>query len=286
MKVATMDHGDLMRASEFIAKMNSLPERHIGYLGTSKNDIYHSLEEMNGDSESAAFIVRKDGDITGFLGLDADLNKGTAELWGPFVQESELEKLLWEKALKQFSGNLHIYFLFADTANQAAAEFALSNGFNLQSAQTCMELKEHPSNDLREVSLLSPQQHSDFINLHDTVFPNTYYSGEEIIGRMNDDHKVYTSVDADGLNGYIYAEYNQEEKEGSIEFIGVNCSKRKKGIGRKLLDMAVNDLLVNEGAANIKLCVGTTNEEALSLYKKAGFKIERALNFYKLNIRE
>lgn len=103
---------------------------------------------------------------------------------------------------------------------------------------------------------------------------------------MDDDHKVYISGDADGLNGYLYAEYNREEKEGSIEFIGVNFSKRKKEIGRKLLDMAVHDLFVNDGAETIKLCVGTTNGKALSLYKKAGFKVKRALSFYKLNIWE
>ncbi|MDF2040159.1 GNAT family N-acetyltransferase [Cytobacillus oceanisediminis] len=286
MKADILDHANLMQASEFIAGMNSLPQCHIGYLGTSKNDIFHSLEEMNNDSESAAFIVWKDGAIAGFLGVDADLNKGTAELWGPFVQRYEFMRLLWEKALHYFEGNLHSYFLFADTANLTAAEFAARNGFKLQSAQTCMELKGNPSNDLRDVSLLPPHCHSEFIHLHDTVFPHTYYTGKEIIGRMNDDHKVYSSGEADGLNGYLYAEYNREEKEGSIEFIGVDPNKRMKGIGRNLLEMAIHDLFMNSGAKSIKLCVETTNEKALSIYKKAGFKVERSLNFYKLDIRE
>ncbi|WP_436376404.1 GNAT family N-acetyltransferase [Cytobacillus sp. BC1816] len=286
MKAGNLNHANLVQASEFIARLNSLPQCHIGYLGTSQDDILHSLEEMNSDAESAAFIVWEDGAIAGFLGVDADLNKGTAELWGPFVQENEIMRLLWEKALHYFEGNLHSYFLFADTANHTAAEFASRNGFKLQSAHTFMELKGYPSIDLIDVSLLPPRCHSEFIHLHDTVFPHTYYSGKEIIGRVNDDHKVYASGDADGLNGYLYAEYNREEKEGSIEFIGVNSSKRNKGIGRKLLDMAVHDLFVNAGAASIKLCVGTTNEKALFLYKKAGFKVERALSFYKLNIWE
>ncbi|MCS0790103.1 GNAT family N-acetyltransferase [Cytobacillus firmus] len=211
MKAGILDHANLVQASEFIAGINSLPQCHIGYLGTSQNDILHSLEEMNSDAESAAFIVCEDGAIAGFLGVDADLNKGTAELWGPFVQEFEFMRLLWEKALHYFEGNLHSYFLFADTANHTAAEFASRNGFKLQSAQTYMELKGNPSNDLRDVSLLPPHCHSEFIHLHDTLFPHTYYSGKEIIGRVNDDHKVYTSSDADGLNGYLYAEYNRDE---------------------------------------------------------------------------
>ncbi|MBY0156038.1 GNAT family N-acetyltransferase [Cytobacillus firmus] len=286
MKAGIWDHANLVQASEFIAGMNSLRQCHIGYLGTSQNDILHSLEELNSDAESAAFIVWKDGAIAGFLGVDADLNKGTAELWGPFVQEFEFMRLLWEKALHYFEGNLHSYFLFADTTNHTAAEFALSNGFKPQSAQTYMELKGNPNNELRDISLLPPHSHSEFIHLHDTLFPHTYYSGKEIIGRLSDEHKVYTSGDADGLNGYLYAEYNRDEKEGSIEFIGVKFCKRKKGIGRKLLDMAVHDLFVNAGAASIKLCVGTTNQKALSLYKKAGFKVERSLSFYKLYIWE
>ncbi|MEH6988493.1 GNAT family N-acetyltransferase [Cytobacillus firmus] len=286
MKAEILDHANLMQAAEFIAEMNTLPESHIGYLGTSQNEIFQSLEEMNRDAESAAFIIREGEALAGFLGADADLDKGTAELWGPFVQENELMGLLWEKALHYFEGKMHTYLLFSETSNQAAAEFASKNGFRLQSAQTYMELKAHSCNGLRKVSLLPIQRHGEFIHLHDTVFPHTYYSGKEIIERMNADHKVYTFDDADGLNGYLYTEYNREEKEGSIEFIGVNPSKRKKGIGRKLLEMAIHDLFMNSGAKSIKLCVGTANEKALSIYKKAGFTVERSLNFYKLDIRE
>ncbi|PAE26508.1 GNAT family N-acetyltransferase [Bacillus sp. 7894-2] len=286
MKAEILEHSNLMQAAEFIAEMNALPECHIGYLGTSQNDIFQSLEEMNHDPESAAFIVREGNALAGYLGIDSDLNKGTAELWGPFVQKNEFMRLLWEKALHYFEGNLHTYYLFADTYNHTAAGFASKNGFRLQSAQTYMELKEHSCNGLRKVSLLPFHRHGEFIHLHDTVFPHTYYSGKEIIEKINADHKVYTSDDADGLNGYLYAEYNREEKEGSIEFIGVDPCKRKKGIGKSLLEMAVHDLFVNSGAKSIKLCVGTTNEKALSIYKKAGFKVERSLNFYKLDIRE
>lgn len=286
MKVEVLDHANLMQAAEFIAEMNILPECHIGYLGTSQNDILQSLEEMNRDAESAAFIVREGDALAGFLGADADLNKGTAELWGPFGQENELMRLLWEKALHYFEGKLHTYFLFTDTANHDAAGFASKNGFRLQSAQTYMELKEHSCNGLGKVSLLPFHRHGEFIHLHDAVFPHTYYSGKEIIKKINADHKVYTSDDADGLNGYLYAEYNRGEKEGSIEFIGVDPSKRKKGIGQNLLEMAVHDFFVNSGAKSIKLCAGTTNEKALSIYKKAGFTVQRSLNFYKLDIRE
>ncbi|WP_264739170.1 GNAT family N-acetyltransferase [Cytobacillus firmus] len=203
MQAEILNHANLMQASEFIAEMNALPACHIGYLGTSPNDIYQSLEEMNRDAESAAFIIREGDDLAGFLGADADLNKGTAELWGPFVQENELMRLLWEKALQYFEGKLHAYFLFADASNHTASEFASENGFMLQSAQTCMELKDNSSNGLRKVSLLPIHYHSEFIHLNDTVFPHTYYSGKEIIERMNDDHKVYTSLDEDGFNGYL-----------------------------------------------------------------------------------
>lgn len=62
--------------------------------------------------------------------------------------------------------------------------------------------------------------------MHDNVFPNTYYSGKEIIERMSSNQKVYTSGEDSGLKGYLNAEYNLEEQEGSIEFIGVNEKDR------------------------------------------------------------
>src|SRR5690606_16816149 len=99
----------------------------------------------------------------------------------------------WEKALHYFEGQLHTYFLFADTSNHAAAKFALKNGFLLRSAQTYMELKKNSGFGFKNVSLLPVHLHSDFIHLHDTLFPRAYYSGKEIIERINDDHKVYTS---------------------------------------------------------------------------------------------
>ncbi|WP_264739171.1 GNAT family N-acetyltransferase [Cytobacillus firmus] len=50
-------------------------------------------------------------------------------------------------------------------------------------------------------------------------------------------------------------------------------SKRKKGIGRNLLEMAVHDLFMNSGARSIKLCAGTANEKACLFIKKQGLKL-------------
>ncbi|MBT2689581.1 GNAT family N-acetyltransferase [Bacillus sp. ISL-47] len=275
-----MQSEDLMDAAEFLTKKNSLPDYHIGYLGTTRNDIFNDLQELDLDPESAAFLLWENEDITGFLGMDADQEKGTAELWGPFIKEIEHGELLWNKAISNFKGKLHTCYLFADIANLAVSKFAEKIGFTLQSSQTYMELKEKQNQALKEINLIAPDQYSDFKNLHDTIFPNTYYSGKEIIEKINDKQKLYTAADEHGLKGYLYAEYNPEGKEGSLEFVGVKETCRHAGIGRQLLDMAVSDLFFHHGALVIKLCAGTTNEKALSLYKKAGFKVERALNFY------
>lgn len=240
---------------------------------------------MNSDNESGAFVIFKDVAIAGFLGVDADLNKRNAELWGPFILDSELMGHLWEKALHYFEGQPHTYFLFADTSNHLYDQVCFKKWIPSAIGSNIHGTEKNSGFGFKNVSLLPVHLHSDFIHLHDTLFPRAYYSGKEIIERINDDHKVYTSEDENGLDGYLYAEYNRQEKEGSIEFIGVDPDKRMKGIGRNLLEMAVHDLFVNSVANSIKLCVETANEKALSIYKKAGFKVERSLNFFKLDIR-
>jgi hypothetical protein len=100
------------------------------------------------------------------------------------------------------------------------------------------------------------KQYREFISLHDTVFPNTYYSGKEIIERMSSNQKVYTSGEGSGLKGYLNAEYNLEEQEGSIEFIGVDEKDRYAEMEGNCW-IWLSQTFFNHGAVVINLCSGT-----------------------------
>jgi ribosomal protein S18 acetylase RimI-like enzyme len=69
----------------------------------------------------------------------------------------------------------------------------------------------------------------------------------------------------DPVEAYILTRFD----EGLVDVLrlGVRTSAQGKGVGRKLLEVAL------EGAEDVILTVQKTNERAIRLYEKAGFKI-------------
>jgi ribosomal-protein-alanine N-acetyltransferase len=61
---------------------------------------------------------------------------------------------------------------------------------------------------------------------------------------------------------------------GRVEDLFVEKKYRDRGIGRRLLSCA-EDCLRSRGAGKLKLTVTETNEKAISLYRKMGYKVTR-----------
>ena len=53
-----------------------------------------------------------------------------------------------------------------------------------------------------------PQVFEQFISLHNHIFPNTYYKGNEIIEHLSDTNKLFVSMKNGKLEGYVYVEVN------------------------------------------------------------------------------
>lgn len=73
---------------------------------------------------------------------------------------------------------------------------------------------------------------------------------------------------------------NQEDGVGSIFGFGIVPEHRGKGYGEELLHLIVNRLRQG-GKTEIILDVNSENENALELYKKFGFEIESAYDYYR-----
>ena len=73
-----------------------------------------------------------------------------------------------------------------------------------------------------------PQVFEQFIALHNHVFSNTYYDGNEIIERLSNTNKLFVSMKNDKLEGYVYVEVNPEFQEANIEFIATAENSRRK----------------------------------------------------------
>jgi ribosomal protein S18 acetylase RimI-like enzyme len=277
---------DVKAIASFIAKINSKEESHIGYCGIDIEEIENSLvEDITDIPFNESFIISiENGEIIGVLGFDTDLESNSAEIWGPFLKEDkwDIESEIWSKMIEILPKKIELISMFINKKNKNCLKLADRLHFDKRSEEIILSFERTSVHNLRDTPIieLTTAYYEDMRLLHDRVFPNTYYSGNQIIERLNDHRKVFMDIKNNSLAGYIYVEINPVFGEGSIEFFAVDQSQRGKGIGSKLLTMALKWLFTFDSINSITLCVNSENEKALNLYKIIGFKKKCQLCYF------
>lgn len=275
----------------FIARLNREKQHHVGFCGDQEGEIAGTLSEEFSDLElDTSFVVASENErIIGALGFDVDLERGVAEVWGPFIDKDskwdEIAHQLWEAGMKQPGGKVSTFYCFYNEENKRALQFAadvqaefLHKHMVLKCSRSAFSYA--PAHTLQEIT---QDYVNAFIGLHDASFPNTYYSGEEIISRLQDDQRIFIAVDhQQSLLGYVYVEADRDAQEGNIEFIAVSPHAQGQGLGTSLIQEALRFLLLDRKIDEISLCVEEENGKAISLYQKAGFQQKHRLLFYKI----
>lgn len=276
----------ISEVANFIAGLNQKKSHHVGFCGTDVREISKSLQEdFEAISYEDSFIgALVNGNLIGVIGADVDLKDGSAEIWGPFVKEPQnigLALKMWERLLAILPPAVNHYILFPNVNNQLVSKFAEELQFEKKTDQFILTIYESqvPYRNVQHDALLK-EDYDAFKALHDHAFPGTYYSGQEIIERMNEIQKVFVMKEGGRLAGYAYVEANPEFGDASIEFIAVKPEKRGKGYGKKLLTAAVDWLFSFDAINEITLCVADDNTGAIKLYQSAGFKLEHRLHYF------
>ena len=84
----------------------------------------------------------------------------------------------------------------------------------------------------------------------------------------------------DTLRGFIIVLYRKKTRVAGVETLNVDPLFQGKGIGRKLLQAAEEDMFPRD-IQKIRLEVSVGNQAAIRLYERAGFQITTLLpNFY------
>ncbi len=277
---------DIKKISNFIAKLNSKEENHIAYCGDDSEEIENSLREDITDIQfdKSFMIATEENEIIGVLGFDADMERNNAEIWGPFIEEGKWDIVtdMWNKMLQLIPKKIVMISMFINNKNYNCLKLANTFDFSKISEESILEFERSDLDNLDDISLieLDIEDYKAMKELHYKTFPNTYYSGEEIVSRLNNHRKVFVCKEAKELAGYIYVEAEPEFGEGNIEFFAVSELQRGKGIGGKLLTMALKWLFSFNSIDYINLCVNSKNEKAISLYKKVGFEQKHQLSYF------
>ncbi|HAM79539.1 GNAT family N-acetyltransferase [Ornithinibacillus bavariensis] len=285
--ISFMQENKLEAVANFIAEMNNKESFHIGYCGRDSTEIKQYIKEEI--PYNTSFITAYDGGkLVGVLGFDPDIDSGNAEIWGPFALANHWNTVdeMWEKMIEILPKNISSVSLFPNKRNKHVLEFAQKYQFNKESEEAILVFDRSNSHLLQEASLeeLTPKFYDAMEQLHDKTFPGTYYSGRQIIERLDEYKKVFIRKENEELIGYIYVEAEPEFGDASIEFFGVLEDKRGLGIGGQLLKGAIRWLFTFEAIDSITLCVNMKNDNAIRLYQKVGFTLQDELCFFKKRI--
>lgn len=273
----TMKEKDVQNVASFIAQLNNIEQSHIGYCGKDSKEIANALrEDITDVNYTESFVCAyENNQLIGILGFDADLEDESAEIWGPFVIENkwQIANSLWESMSELLPQNITTIYMFPNYKNKNVRHLAQTLDFHEHSHHAILTAYKKGFLKLPKVDIteLTENYYKDMKQLHDNVFPNTYYSGEQIINRLNDNRKVLIITKQNQLLGYIYVEAEPKFGDGSIEFFAVQKTERNKGLGEKLLIIALKWLFTFETIQSVTLTVDSSNIGAIKLYEKVGF---------------
>ncbi len=277
LEFVALQRADIPALADFIASQQAQPSSYVGFCGSQPNEIAHELSEFPDlPAEQAFVLAREDGAIVGALGFDADMEKQRAYVWGPLVAAASWDAVadqLWGLVAAKLPAANQRLDVFCHAQNERVRAWAARRQIPFHSEQFIMVFERTQLAQLPPAATtdLVPALHQQFIDLHELSFPKTYYSGPEIIARLNAEQRVLVVAEGEKLLGYTYIEAKPEFGEGHIEFIAVDQEARGKGVGLTLLTSALSWLFSFESVSAIELVVDGANPTARSLYQRAGF---------------
>lgn len=277
---------DLKELSLFLADLNKQPESHIGYCGEGEGEIREALQEdfvtENGDINF--YLLRGNtGEIIAAIGLDTE--ETSAEVWGPFNRSASIpmQLQLWKGLIKAHPEVREFQF-FINVENSMQQAFMEQIKAKEQGEHLILEVRKENFNEVLEMRS-RPFLQNDFIEfekLHNELFPGTYYDAATIVGRINKSNVLkILSGDSNELKGYAYFEVCPETGEASLEYIGISNSYQNQGLGTLLLKETLTNMFAYPQIETIKLTVEDTNDQANTVYKRAGFEQKHKMISYR-----
>lgn len=287
MEIVPLDASNLDEAIAFLVRLNRIKEHNIAYLSESAPEIAADVKAIQPPEGYSRLMVSDHAQVVGLLGVEYDVELGRCWLYGPVVEHEDwdaIAELLYRAALSSLPPEIRDQEIFCHKQNVRLQRFALRQGFTFQTEGAVLTLTAGqqgylPISDSQEFV----KEYTDqFIDLHADLFPNTYYSGEQLIKLAEDDDKrllIYL-VD-DDLAGYVFIQVREAYKDGYIDFVGVSQSFRRKGIGKSLILSALDWFFQFPYVEKVTLTVNTDNTPALSMYQDLGFKVESVSPAYR-----
>ena len=276
---------------QFVARLNSDGEHHIGFFGEGEEEIRASLDESL-IPPSEGFVMAYEGDeLVGVFGVDVNPEISRAWLFGPLVNHPEWHEVadqLYAKVIPRIPVGIRDYDLFADVQNTRMEAFAVRHGFPIHSENAVLTLprEKYTPATPRKTQVIPYREDffEAFEKLHTTLFPNAYFTARQMVERIDEHHQLFLAVENVQVLGYHFGKTEPVSESGYVDFIGTDASTRGRGIGADLLAAGIDWMFSAPTTQKINLTVNAENVAARHLYEKFGFVTDRVMRGYRKQV--
>ena len=294
--VRTASTDDFEVIASFIAPINEINANQSLHCGIGKDEILSELKDFDSRSELLILMMFEEKELIGIIGGDTDNPLTEIWLWGPFVRQdkdwSDYATKLYDHLISNFP-TIKQFTVFNNIENKQARQFYKELSYSEKDEFTH---EYHCLNESYEKSKLSLESQSaasvhtvlinekspksnleqyknDFHLLHNSAFPNPYYTTEEVYDYIQQVsvHKLWFLIFNDKLVGYLFGSVTPNN-DGYVHFLAVKKDERKKGYASQLLATALKYFFEERQLINCNLTVSDKNN-ARSLYEKTGFHL-------------
>ncbi len=246
-------------------------------------------EDIRRDFEKTmeyGFVCMEGEKPVGFINCFPDKEKHNADctlmsgLCGGAYQETA-NALLCEMR-KALGSGMELTFFFPKE-NKECRQFLEQTGAQRQENEYILLLQQEnwkqPKTTAAAVHPLKDEEREAFAHLHDTVFPDVYCSGKDILNDLGKSRFVFVVPDEAGLAAYGVLK-THGGKKATVEIVGVRKDARRRGYGRGMLNHLAMQAFTEFGAQALDLVVDADNENALALYFDTGFLVGQENHCY------
>ena len=299
----------------FVAEHNPQPEHHIGYFGLTPEDIRLSLRMFNWPFDRAARLAVVGNRIVGVLAADIDKELGRAWLYGPLLTLAERASeaahsaavppatrhsppattweatadALYSAVAARLPAGIREHEMFVDTANVNCRAFAERHGFPAVSEWAIYFITPDRLARLPEATADDWDERfaGQLEALHDRLFPRSNYTLTYMRQEWAEKGALLlVATEGDTLTGYFFGRTEAEAGEGYVDLVGVDETRRRTGLGRRLMLAGLSRMRGAPGLRQVNLSVAASNAAALALYDDLGFVRERDMIAFRRAIQE
>lgn len=240
--IKNVDISKLEPAAKYAYELNSIPQHRCKAFPTDYEGILKQFERMIHRPNDELLVSSDGNSILGLLALLVEPEDKYLELVGGVFAEDNYQAVaneFFEYIRKKYKG-YHLDAAYPEE-NVQAIGFMESIGAKLMDFDYEYRINRDDFNSLHKadnIIYIDEKYHDDFINLHNRMNPNAYWTGEKLIDAL-DKFDIFLALEDDKVIGSIVtSKFNKKADE--IYFLSVEEGKQNLDLEEDLLNRAIS----------------------------------------------